>query len=63
MDSSGAGDAFFATLIGLYLEGKTFEEAIPICNCICGMLAAKRGVNIMRREDLDMAKSLMNYPL
>jgi bifunctional ADP-heptose synthase (sugar kinase/adenylyltransferase) len=59
IDSSGLGDVFFAVLVGSYVEGKTFEEIIPLANKVCSIAAQKRGVNIMTQKDLEMAQSLL----
>lgn len=62
-DVSGCGDVFFACLIGLHLEGLTFAQSIPICNMLCSLAAKEIGVNIMKKEDLNIAISLLDCPL
>lgn len=62
-DVSGAGDIMFAGLVGLFLNGLSFEQSIPICNVLCSLAVARRGVNILNEQDLEMALKLTNYPL
>lgn len=62
-DTSGAGDSFFATIIGCYLNGIDFSESVPLANQVCSLLATRQGVNIMNKKDLQRAASLLNYQL
>ncbi len=62
-DVSGCGDVFFAGIVGLHLEGLSFEQSIPICNMLCSLAVKEQGVNIMKKEDLNIAISLLDCPL